>query len=173
MVSVITGIDRKILGGEDLRTASIAQRMCWASKRETTRVEDIAYCLMGTFGVNMPLLYGEGEKSFIRLQEEIMKESDDHSLFAWRDSMASDESVQGLLARSPARFARSGNMAPFRCWEASTPYSMTNKGLCIQLHLIPPNKEEDVYLAALDCEAIRPVNIQPGIWLKRVTSRGD
>jgi hypothetical protein len=57
--------------------------MSWASKRETTRSEDTAYCLLGIFDVNMPLLYGEGEKAFVRLQEEIMKNSDDQSLFAW------------------------------------------------------------------------------------------
>lgn len=62
---------------------SVARRMSWASERRTTRSEDMAYCLMGLFSVNMPLLYGEGEKAFIRLQEEIMKDSDDHSLFAW------------------------------------------------------------------------------------------
>lgn len=28
---------------------------------------------MGIFGVNMPLLYGEGDRAFIRLQEEILK----------------------------------------------------------------------------------------------------
>lgn len=37
--------------------ASIAQRFSWASKRQTTRVEDAAYCLMGLFGVNMALLH--------------------------------------------------------------------------------------------------------------------
>jgi hypothetical protein len=31
----------------------------------------------------MPLVYGEGNKAFIRLQEEIMKDSEDQSLFAW------------------------------------------------------------------------------------------
>jgi hypothetical protein len=31
----------------------------------------------------MPLLYGEGKKAFFRIQEEILKVSDDHSLFAW------------------------------------------------------------------------------------------
>jgi hypothetical protein len=30
----------------------------------TTREEDVAYCLMGIFGVNMPLLYGEGKEAF-------------------------------------------------------------------------------------------------------------
>ncbi|KAK0642137.1 heterokaryon incompatibility protein-domain-containing protein, partial [Cercophora newfieldiana] len=84
VISKITRIPEAILqGAADLETASIAQRMSWAANRKTTRPEDIAYCLMGLFGVNMPMLYGEGEKAFIRLQEEIMKISSDHTLFAW------------------------------------------------------------------------------------------
>jgi hypothetical protein len=56
--------------------------MSWASKKETTRVEDLAYCLIGMFGINMPLLYKEGERAFTRLQEEIIKVLDNYSLFA-------------------------------------------------------------------------------------------
>ncbi|KAF1851242.1 HET-domain-containing protein [Cucurbitaria berberidis CBS 394.84] len=67
-----------------LSRVSIARRMKWASKRATTRVEDVAYCLMGLFDVNMPLLYGEGEKAFFRLQEQILKSSRDHSILAFR-----------------------------------------------------------------------------------------
>lgn len=66
-----------------MRTASIAQRMSWASRRKTKRQEDIAYCLMGIFDVNMPLIYGEGNRAFIRLQEEILKRVNDESIFAW------------------------------------------------------------------------------------------
>jgi hypothetical protein len=58
--------------------------MSWAAKRQTTKVEDCAYSLMGIFGINMPLLYGEGELAFVRLQEELMKVSDDYSIFAWK-----------------------------------------------------------------------------------------
>jgi len=79
----ITGIDKGSLQGEDLEKASVAQRMSWAAKRETTRIEDRAYSLLGIFDVNMPMLYGEGKKAFLRLQEEIMKISDDQSLFSW------------------------------------------------------------------------------------------
>ncbi|KAH8758214.1 heterokaryon incompatibility protein-domain-containing protein [Hyaloscypha finlandica] len=79
-ISEITGIPGSFLLGDDLRHASIAQRMSWASKRETTRIEDLAYSLMGLFGIYMPMLYGEGERAFIRLQEEIMRVSDDHIL---------------------------------------------------------------------------------------------
>ncbi|TVY50844.1 Vegetative incompatibility protein HET-E-1 [Lachnellula cervina] len=67
----------------ELEYASLAKKMAWAAGRQTTRVEDVAYCLLGLFDVNMPLLYGKGTKAFIRLQEENLKSSDDQSLFAW------------------------------------------------------------------------------------------
>jgi len=72
--AAFTGISLDVLEGEDPAMESIAQRMSWASGRETTRPEDMAYCLMGIFDINMPLLYGEGdEKAFIRLQEEVLE----------------------------------------------------------------------------------------------------
>lgn len=57
--------------------------MSWAAKRKTARIEDQAYCLLGLFNVNMPLLYGEGGRAFIRLQEEILKVREDYTLFTW------------------------------------------------------------------------------------------
>jgi hypothetical protein len=81
-IAEVTGIDSDVLRDHrSLYTKRIARRMSWASSRETTRIEDIAYCLMGIFNVNMPLLYGEGERAFIRLQEVIMRSNYDHTLF--------------------------------------------------------------------------------------------
>jgi hypothetical protein len=118
----------------DISSASVAQKMCWASKRETTRPEDRAYSLLGLFNVNMPPLYGEGEdQAFLRLQLEIIKISDDDSIFAW--TMQHD--IGGLLANSPAAFADSGDIIRVEKHQqgnvrALLPYSMTNKGLQIQ-----------------------------------------
>ncbi|OCL09905.1 hypothetical protein AOQ84DRAFT_250388, partial [Glonium stellatum] len=121
---------------------TIAERMSWSSKRKTTQVEDIAYCLLGIFNVTMPLLYGEGERAFIRLQEEIMKTSEDHSLFAWTDHELMRGSFSGLLARSLAQFTHSDSLprsirtpSPdlFSGSKSRTPYSMTNLGLQIRL----------------------------------------
>ncbi|KAK0721891.1 heterokaryon incompatibility protein-domain-containing protein [Lasiosphaeria miniovina] len=67
--------------GRLMAQVSIAARLSWASRRETTRFEDRAYCLLGFFGVNMPLLYGEGENAFARLQEEIIKRNPDSTIF--------------------------------------------------------------------------------------------
>lgn len=61
---------------------SIAARMSWAAYRSTTRDEDMAYCLLGLFAVNLPLLYGEGRRAFRRLQEELLRMSDDETLLA-------------------------------------------------------------------------------------------
>ncbi|KAL9579019.1 MAG: hypothetical protein Q9203_006880 [Teloschistes exilis] len=71
LVSSATRIASKHL--KNPAEASVAAKMSWAAYRETTRTEDIAYCLMGLFDVNMPLLYGEGKKAFQRLQEMILQ----------------------------------------------------------------------------------------------------
>lgn len=80
----ITTIDKLFLEHPDaVFSASVAQRMSWASKRRTTREEDIAYCLLGIFNVHMPLLYGEGDKAFMRLQLELLALSNEQTIFAW------------------------------------------------------------------------------------------
>jgi hypothetical protein len=105
-IEYITEIDSDILRGGDPSSCSVAQRMSWASERMTTRIEDTAYCLLGLFDVNMPMMYGEGERAFLRLQEEIMKITEDYSLFCW--SSVSDDApsfvTRSLLARSLANF---------------------------------------------------------------------
>jgi hypothetical protein len=47
---------------QHVRSANVAQKMSWVSLRTTTREEDMAYCLLSVFDVNMPLLNGEGKK---------------------------------------------------------------------------------------------------------------
>ena len=151
IISEITGIDEDILVGKrPLESASIATRMSWAARRVTTRPEDIAYSMMGIFSVNMPMLYGEGgEKAFLRLQEEVMKYSDDQSIFAWIDEGASMDSKHGLLAKAPANFRYSNAIIPYQDREERSPFSMSNRGLCIDFHLT--RVEQDVYVAAIDC----------------------
>jgi hypothetical protein len=132
VITSITGIHPKFLGGTDLETASVAQKMSWAAKRTTTRVEDVAYSLLGIFDINMPLLYGEGRtKAFRRLQEEIIKlYPEDQSLYAWGDivekcsyELQYGERISrrqihpvapllGLLADSPSEFKNSGSFVP-------------------------------------------------------------
>ncbi|KAI0183683.1 heterokaryon incompatibility protein-domain-containing protein [Xylaria flabelliformis] len=84
-LATVARIDEPFLIGKSrIDEASIAQRMSWAAMRSTSREEDEAYCLLGLFNINMPLIYGEGPKAFRRLQEALAREyPEDHSLFAW------------------------------------------------------------------------------------------
>ena len=84
------------------------------------------------FNVNMQPQYGEGAKNaFYRLQIEIMKFSEDESLFAW----TSEQGGSGLLAAQPSYFMNSGDIVEETCDMSGSrpPYSMTNKGLEIAL----------------------------------------
>ncbi|KAI0892240.1 heterokaryon incompatibility protein-domain-containing protein [Annulohypoxylon nitens] len=106
LLQEITAIPKGVLiGSQPITHSSVATRMRWAAKRRTTRKEDIAYCLLGVFGVNMSLIYGEGENAFKRLQEEIIRQSDDESIFAWGLGWPGDRDLsQRLLAKSPTDF---------------------------------------------------------------------
>ncbi|KAI4264130.1 MAG: hypothetical protein L6R42_000754 [Xanthoria sp. 1 TBL-2021] len=117
------------------KEASVAAKMSWASKRETTREEDVAYSLLGIFGVNMPLLYGEGKNAFFRLQCEIIQSSSDESIFAWKDARLDHPTFySGLLAAGPLCFEGSGDIVPIRLKHHDRPpYSLTNQGLSIEL----------------------------------------
>ena len=166
-ISRITEISLKVLEGKTrLNDLTIAERMSWASKRETSRDEDRAYSLLGIFGVSMPMFYGEGNKAFLRLQEEIIKRSDDHTIFAWYGVSNKETS---MLALSPEAFASSQGIREARPMRRP-PYSMTNRGLSITLQLRPWTM--DTYLALTDCYfENRPRDNKPliGIFLRRLS----
>jgi len=109
IINKACGVDAYALApGVDLNWVSVARKMHWASRRTTARDEDLAYCLLGLFDVNMPLMYGEGGvRAFLRLQEEIAKRSNDQSIFAWDHK--SDNSISGgPFAATPRAFENTG-----------------------------------------------------------------
>ncbi|KAB8264580.1 ankyrin repeat-containing domain protein [Aspergillus pseudonomiae] len=165
-LSEITSIPAGILMGEDdVETASVAQRMSWAARRETTRIEDRAYCLMGIFGINMPPIYGEGKNAFIRLQEEIMKILDDHSIFAWR-SDSEEENHGGLLATSPDAFRESANVVPYNPFATiEGPLTVSSKGIHLELRFIGIG-HPGLGLAILHCTERERENRLIGIYLQ-------
>lgn len=164
-----TGIPGGILcDPTELAGTSVAARMSWASDRQTSRPEDLAYCLMGLFDVNMPMLYGEGEKAFIRLQEEIIKTSDDMSIFAWTDKNASISSFRGLLAKSPSEFAACRGME-YHPQTTIPPYRTTNKGIEISVQLDRREGKHDEHIARL--HGVRDGHNTLGIYVKKVGNK--
>jgi Heterokaryon incompatibility protein (HET) len=105
-LSTITGIPNAVLlGTTHPKDCNVGQRMSWVSARKTKRSEDIAYCLLGIFDVNIVPIYGEGPfKAFMRLQEQILKRWTDPSLLVW--SPKHDWRNPGLLASTPEAFCK-------------------------------------------------------------------
>lgn len=162
-VSECTGIPRGILNGTlDIESASVAQRMSWAANRKTSRLEDRAYSLMGIFSVNMPLLYGEGERAFIRLQEEILKTSGDRSLFAWQ----SPDTRGGLLATSPDAFEHARNIIPvYSLNSPRTPLTVSNLGVHMNVRFLGAG-QNGLGLVVLDCKEEHSGDNQIGIFVR-------
>ncbi|KAF3342403.1 Cellulose-growth-specific protein [Verticillium dahliae VDG2] len=143
-----TGIDGAYLTHSlPLEDASVATKMSWASRRTCTRVEDTAYCLLGLFGINLPLLYGEGKRAFQRLQEEIWRETDDHSLLAWTVAPGDPRawSLGSVFAESPLDFRFAGAIARTGD-ERGVPSAMTKMGLKLDLVSVPRPHPETSFL---------------------------
>ena len=115
-ISFATGIAKQYLASWQASTTqvTVAEKMSWAGKRKTSRIEDKAYCLLGLFNINMPLLYGEGGKAFRRLQLEILKSSDDESILAWEFVLNDGRAVlpipglAGVLCNGPVMLCSFG-----------------------------------------------------------------
>ncbi|KAF7552553.1 hypothetical protein G7046_g7380 [Stylonectria norvegica] len=171
VVCKITHIPALAIQTEKWKSYSASTKMSWASKRATTRVEDMAYCLLGIFDINMPLLYGERENSFIRLQSEIIKREADHTLFCWVDRTASESSFRGFLATSPAHFSSGSRLTSFS--DDGNAYEMTNRGLHLQLRLIQSEKDPEEYHALLNVHGGFGPEDRVYVLLRRITPTGQ
>ncbi|KAF8199027.1 hypothetical protein BJ912DRAFT_686506 [Pholiota molesta] len=115
----------------------ISRRMQLAAKRQVTREEDIAYCLMGIFGVSISTAYGEGgDRAFFRLVEEIFRSTKDVSdIFNWAGNHKHNLSQQptSLFPSGPNDYL---NRQEFRPWRPIEPLTFTHLGLRIPILLM-------------------------------------
>lgn len=137
VINLVSSIDEAVLLHKaNLRDVCVATKMSWAAQRKTTRIEDMAYSLLGIFGINMVMLYGEGDRAFTRLQEEIIKSTNDQSIFAWNGYKYQNGS---LFAPRPSCFKSTDRIVLLRHWKNTSEFSLTNAGLDIQLPLLKSN----------------------------------
>ncbi|RMY47433.1 hypothetical protein D0863_15638 [Hortaea werneckii] len=161
-IAARTLIDADLLRGlKELKRYSIAQRMSWAADRMTSRIEDRAYSLLGLFDVNIPLLYGERERAFMRLQEEIIRRSNDQSILAWGYDMAVDENPGMLLARSPTDFRGSNNIAFRESYSGGKALQLDSQAL--RGSSLVRYEGDGLWTARLNCEDSSEGQIKLGI----------
>ncbi|KAF8433704.1 hypothetical protein L210DRAFT_545886 [Boletus edulis BED1] len=145
-LSRATGIPHRDLRSFRPGTRDVHQKMMWASNRTTTRVEDIAYSLIGIFDVSLTIAYGEGHRAFYRLMETIVNRCGEWEIMAWAgrpsaDSAALPESPRCYRALGEARTeTQSGlsgnNGLTRRAWRGDGNFIMTKQGLQLKLLVV-------------------------------------
>ncbi|KAI0548470.1 heterokaryon incompatibility protein-domain-containing protein [Xylaria curta] len=164
MIEEITGIRRwynyafeKLNDKERYTDVPIATKLSWASGRRTARVEDMAYCLLGLLEISMPLLYGEGHKAFLRLQEEFLKKHHDPTILCrgFRMDYLETQSINSAfgascLAPTPLLFRGFRNVTPRKTYIVRPPqrmgWTVTPGGLHIELPIVQVDTQNNVYL---------------------------
>ena len=139
LIATITRIPVDVLRQEiPLYEFSVACKMSWASQRLTTRIEDMAYCMLGIFDVNMSLIYGEQRKAFARLQETIVQTTGDLSIFAWTFDPASAPCPEytGFFADSPRHFKHCSDMKTTREDSIYRDLKVTVRGIQLEASLV-------------------------------------
>ncbi|RSL40770.1 hypothetical protein CEP54_016025 [Fusarium duplospermum] len=162
---------------EMLRTESISNKMRWAANRVTTRPEDASYSLLGLFDINMPLLYGEGENAFWRLQEEILHKYPDQSILTWTDRSKGDTS-RPYFTKTPASFLfrvsqsvngmieRGGIIATSRGLEIDV---MVGPCAFCRKKLQPAILTEKLFMAVLNCAVEKSPLTRVAIFVRPLT----
>lgn len=136
-ILAVTRIPSSRLSHFDPGAFDVAQRLSWAAGRRTTRIEDMAYALVGIFGINMPVQYGEGKFAFQRLMEALLQRVQENAIFVWTGpasqySAALPASIEGYLA---AREAEVSVSVPNSFSDPSM--VLTHKGLQVEVLLVP------------------------------------
>jgi hypothetical protein len=124
----------------------VPEKMAWVSGRRTTRIEDIAYCLIGIFDIGFMIAYGEGNRAFFRLMEEIIKRYDKWDVFLWSGRRSC---YNAALPDTPHSYA-AGCIATLRnavdraaCYEfGDRHFALTNHGLEIWVLLLDVDVED-------------------------------
>ena len=99
-INDITQIPVAVLRGAALSELDVHERMSWAQGRETTRPEDMAYSLLGIFGIHMGLIYGEGiHNALQRLRRKIERRNSERTSALSRNPVASPSPVRKSYRR--------------------------------------------------------------------------
>lgn len=139
--------------------SKVDERMTWAARRKTTRVEDVAYSLMGVFDVSLQIAYGEGgDRAFCRLIEAIMQ-AGDPSVLNWKGEAAKHHTSHAI-PRSPQSFVGHREL---KLTSGRLEMTMTSLGLRVPLVIIPLNLHSFTYdyvsCVTLDCPLCPTIKI--------------
>ncbi|KAI0490681.1 hypothetical protein F4859DRAFT_16622 [Xylaria cf. heliscus] len=144
---------------EYLKFADVPTILSWASRRQASRREDTAYCLLDLLRVKMTLLYKESSADFLRLLEEVIKKSNSHGIqAAWYDSplcSTSPSEYTYVLPKSPIAYRgyiMGSEDVPVSGKSSLLHFSLANARLSIELPPLNIDNRSRIVLGLLNCQ---------------------
>jgi hypothetical protein len=123
------------------------EKMTWAARRKTTRIEDIAYSLTGIFDISMPIAYGEGDRAFKRFMAELIQNCKEWQILVWAGGLpghptgpacyyTTDEAVLGILNNRQISWWGEGR--------GDSEFSITKRGVQVRLLVVPTSVDQSL-----------------------------
>lgn len=139
-ITKVTGIPETDIRNFVPSCTRVSEKMRWASQRTTSRIEDMAYSLLGLFDTTMPIAYGEGARAFYKLMSTIADQYTEPDYFAWTGK-PSQWSL--ALPSSPLCYGPQASQSDLSTSSAlgDPAYELTKLGLRIRLILVPASCE--------------------------------
>ncbi|KAF5007315.1 hypothetical protein FDECE_6361 [Fusarium decemcellulare] len=98
----------------------------------------------------MPLIYGEREKAFLRLQQAILQEIDDQTILAWETGFVGQDRYdnplgepQSLFAKNPSAFKDCGDLVPWNNPRIRTRPNISHEDITITSPIFWDNNVRD------------------------------
>lgn len=163
-IEKVAGISEAYLTG-DFRMACIAEKMSWVARRHAAVAEDMVFCMLGIFEVEIRQDYGNPEQAFRRLLRKLIeKYPTDESIYAWKfpsdrrfDALKQKHKEYGLFAPWISCFRESQGITispPQSSVVRQTPAFQIDPryaGIDIKVELQLLSSRRSIYYLALNC----------------------
>lgn len=152
ILTKVTGIPEADIRNFVPGCTRVSEKMRWASQRTTSRIEDMAYSLLGLFDMTMPIAYGDGARAFYKLMSAIAEQCTEPDFFAWAGKPSQWSLALPSSPRCYAPQASQSDLVTPSSALGDPAYELTKLGLQARLVLVPAHCEP---LEATDANTAR------------------
>ena len=123
------------------------EKMTWAANRKTTRIEDVAYSLIGLFDISMSIAYGEGDRAFKRFMAELIQTCKEWQILVWADGLPgcpTGPSCYRTAGGAALEMLKNRQISWWGDGCGDSDFSITKRGVQVRLLIIPASVNQSV-----------------------------
>ncbi|KAG0700564.1 hypothetical protein DFH29DRAFT_614532 [Suillus ampliporus] len=116
------------------------EKMTWAAGRKTTRIEDIAYSLIGIFDISMTIAYGEGDRAFKRFMAEFIQNCKEWQILVWAGGLPgcpTDPACYRTINEPALEMLKNRQISWWGEGCGDSDFTITKRGVQVRLLMVP------------------------------------